>query len=304
MSTPRRSHLLTSTLCLTLVVPLAADHVTFEKVLGIIQTKDGDRRLRYKDVDLSFNDDVQRMVVLSKDRPVDVAYEDVVKVIFEPSTDFSGGAWIFGVPTGLGRGAFSTMWCYFEYRSINGQIEPYLLEIDRDHVPEIQRRMQTLFRDRVTVASFDENALSRDIDKDILPDLRSQQDMEANRQDHPMPELRAEQALVVVVTPALRGAPHGKGRQVKIHVGDRVVSVNKYATYGWFYLNPGSYQLVAQAGNANALPISVEAGASYYFLQYASYGDLKTQTRLVRHTKELVMYQLNGAYHSVWSRRE
>jgi len=298
------THLMTGALSLVVAVPTLAEQVVFEEVLGVIQTKPDDRRLRYKEVDLMFDDDARMLLVRSKDRPLAASYDDVLKVIFEVSTDFKSGLWISGIPTGIGRGVLHDQWCYLEYRTAAGDIERYLLKIERDDASDVVRRTQTLFGDRVTVASFPENANMHEIDKEELPALDQNHDMTVDKDRHPVPEIRDDQALVVVVSPAQQGVVHGKGHQVKIHVNGEVMAVNRAATYGWFYLDPGEYQLVSQASNASALSIEVEPGQAYYFLQYASFGGFTTRTALVRHTKERVMYELDGAYYSVWRSKQ
>lgn len=68
------------------------------------------------------------------------------------------------------------------------------------------------------------------------------------------------------------------------------------------YLDPGDYLLVSQAENASGVRMRLEAGAEYYFLQDTFMGAWKGRTQLTRHSKELVMYELNGADYSAWSR--
>ena len=49
--------------------------------------------------------------------------------------------------------------------------------------------------------------------------------------------------------------------------------------------------------------MTLEAGKDYYFLQDMFMGAVKASTTLSRHTKELVMYQLNAAFYSDWARK-
>ena len=255
-----------------------------------------------------FDDQARRMVLRSKDRPIDVSYEDIGKVIFEITTHMRGGA--FGQRLGRVTGALvaakqvNDYRCYLEYRTANGKVEPYLLEIDKDQSPNVIRHTQEVFGDRVSIPEFAENVGVEEIEKDLLPDIRSKHDMKADKENHPTLELQEGKALVVVVSSALAARDTGKGNQVKIHVNGRVEAVNKTGTYSWFHLEPGDYQLVSQAGNASALPITVEAGMDYYFLQNTLSGTFQSNTNLSRHSKELVMYELEGACYSVWNRKE
>ena len=295
-------------LCLTVATPAVAQQVTFDKVKIRFQKSATDRRLVYKDADLIFDDHERRMVVKSKDRPLDVSYRDIDTVIFEVTTHKRGGAFsqILGGAAGAlaGGGHVNDYLCCLEYRTAGGDIKPYLLEIDKDQSPDVIRHMQDVFGDRASVPEFAENAGVKKIEKDLLPDIKFKHDMKADKDNHPMPELQEDRALVVVVSPAPATRDTGKGNQVKIHVNDRVEAVNKLGTYSWFYLEPSEYQLVSQAGDASALQITVEAGMDYYFLQNTFSGTFKSNTTLSRHSKELVMYELNGAYYSVWNRKE
>ena len=50
-------------------------------------------------------------------------------------------------------------------------------------------------------------------------------------------------------------------------------------------------------------PLKLEAGQEYYFLQNTLYGMFKQRTSLSRNSKELVMYELHGAYYADWKRK-
>ncbi|HSO75169.1 MAG TPA: hypothetical protein VLU47_10050, partial [Blastocatellia bacterium] len=63
------------------------------------------------------------------------------------------------------------------------------------------------------------------------------------------------------------------------------------------------YVLVSQIENASGFRIKLEAGKDYYFLQNTFMGMWKARTSLSRQTKELVKYELNGAYYSDWKRK-
>ena len=41
----------------------------------------------------------------------------------------------------------------------------------------------------------------------------------------------------------------------------------------------------------------------YYFLQNMFKGFMKSKTSLTRHSKELAMYELSGAYYADWERK-
>ena len=90
--------------------------------------------------------------------------------------------------------------------------------------------------------------------------MKSKHKMKADKKNHPLPELKSDKALVVVVCPALAARHAGKGDQIKLHANDKVVAVNKQGTYSFVHLDPGEYQLVSQAGNPNGFRITLEAG--------------------------------------------
>jgi len=50
--------------------------------------------------------------------------------------------------------------------------------------------------------------------------------------------------------------------------------------------------------------MNLEAGTDYYFLQDTFMGAWKARTALTRHSKELVMYELEGAYFSDWKQKK
>jgi hypothetical protein len=75
-------------------------------------------------------------------------------------------------------------------------------------------------------------------------------------------------------------------------------------TYSFAYLDPGEYLMATQSENASGMTVTLEAGKAYYFLQNTFMGWWKGQTRLSQHSRELVMYELSGAYFSNWSRKK
>jgi hypothetical protein len=148
---------------------------------------------------------------------------------------------------------------------------------------------------------FDEKG--EEIDPNTLPDLKSKHTFTADRKNHPLPEVQAEKATVVVVCPALETRFTARGNQFKLHANDRVIAVNRAGTYSFAYLDPGKYKLISQSVNANGFEMQLEAGKEYYFLQNTFQGAFKWDTGLSRNSPELVMYELNGAYYSDWKRK-
>lgn len=140
-----------------------------------------------------------------------------------------------------------------------------------------------------------------EIKKKQLKDVESKHSLEIDRENRPMPELKPDKALVVIVCPPMAARYTGHGEQVKFHANNQVVAVHKMGAYSFVYLDPGDYRLASQSRrNAFAMSIRLEAGKEYYFQQDVSYGG---DTSLARHSKELAMYELSGTYYANWKRK-
>ncbi|MFY9562078.1 MAG: hypothetical protein WAQ52_17735 [Terriglobales bacterium] len=254
---------------------------------------------------LTFDDAAHKL--LFKDEAgdnIDVGYDDVVKVVFEVTTHMRGGALsqiIGGIPGAIIAGKHvNDYWMYVEYAKAGG-VEPFLMEIQKESSDRVIEKARAVFDGRATVTEFSEKGA--EINKELLRDLQSKHDFKLNKENHPLPELKPDKALVVVVCPALAARYTGQGNQFKLHANDRVIAVNKMGTYSFAYLDPGKYMLVSQSENADGFEMQLEAGKDYYFLQNTFQGSWKAQTALSRNTKELVMYELNGAFLSDWKRK-
>jgi hypothetical protein len=296
---------------------LVAQQSVFTKVKVRFNRSDKDPRLIDKNADLVLDDVNRRLIVKSDERPLEVMYENVEKVVFDVTTHMRGGVLsqvLMGAPAAVpvASGAsvagvalagkkVSDYWFYLSYRADEGT-KSYLMEVSRDSSDEIMQKAKAAFGDRVTIVDFPEKATR--IEKKLLKDLQSKHELEIDKANRPRPVVNAGKALVVVVCPALAGIYLDKGNQVKLHANDTVVAVNKLGTYSFAYLDPGPYRLVSQAGNATAIDISLEAGKDYYFLQDTFMGTLKSATVLSRHSKELVLYELSGADYANWKRKQ
>lgn len=244
---------------------------------------------------LSFRDDAGDKL--------DVNYDDVARISFEVTTHMRGGAlsqMIGGIPGAIIAGKHvNDYWMYVAPAS--GKGEDFLMEIQKESSDKVIEKSKATFGDRATVAEFSEKG--EEVDKNKLKDLQSKHDLKVNKENHPLPELKPDKALVVVVCPPLAARYAGMGNQFKLHANDTVIAVNRMGTYSFGYLEPGKYKLVSQSENANGFDMELEAGKDYYFLQNTFQGDWKAQTALSRNTKELVMYELDGSYYSEWKRK-
>jgi len=257
---------------------------------------------------LSFDDTARTLSFSSSagDR-FEIAYDDVTKVVFDVTTHMRGGALSQVVSAAGFPGAVAgTMiaakhvndyWLFLEYKTRQDR-QSTLLEIPKDSSTQVIDRVNNLFGARAKVADFPEKGAS--VRKEDLPAHKSKQSIKVDHESHPLPEIKPDQATLVVVCPPLAARFSGKGNQVKLHANDQVVAVNRMGTYSVAYLNPGKYHLVSQAENANGFDMELEAGQQYYFLQNIFQGSFKYETALSRNSPELVMYLLEGSYHAVW----
>jgi hypothetical protein len=284
-------------------VAISAEQVTFDKVKTRFAKSDEDHRMVDKDADLVFDDSARHLIVRGEYRPLDIPYESVQKIVFDVSTHMRGGGMsqVVGGMVGAAMAAehVQDYWCYFEYQDKDGTVKKYLLEIDKDHSAQIIDKMKTLFGERVLMADFEQYP---DIDKHTLKDLDSKHDFDKEKNQRPMPAVRPDKALVVVVCPSLAARYSGKGIQFKVHANDRVIAVNKWGTYSYAYLPAGEYVIASQSENARGGSVKLEPGKEYYFFQDTFMGTWKAKTGLSRHSKELVLYELEGVYYSDWKR--
>ena len=302
-----------SCLCvLALADTTRAQSAVFSDIKARFSKSAEDRHLVSRDAELVLDDGTRRLLVKNREHPLDVGYDDIQKVVFDVSTHMRGGGRMMGlvssalpnIPIGLlGSNPISATrvndyWCLLEYEGPDGAVHAYMLEISRESSVRLIEKMEALFGGRVSLAAFAETP--EEFDKKTLKELQSKHDVNVGEGGHPMPEARRDQALVIVVCPSLTAGDTGKGPQVKLHANDRVVMVNKRGMYSFAHLDPGEYLLVSQTENASGFRMRLEAGTAYYFFQDTFAGILKNRTGLSRHTKEVVMYELNGADYSLW----
>jgi len=300
----RYSPLIVSFLFLT--VFLMAQQTAFEHVKIRRHKSPQDRVLVDKIGVLTFDDSARKLTFKSEaGDQVDAAYDDIVRVVFEVTTHMRGGALsqiLGGIPGAVTAGKHvNDYWLYLEHKKADGTVEPILMEVQKESSAKVIDKATTTFEGRVTVAEFAEQPA--DVDKAALKDLQSKHEMQVVKNYHPVPELKPDKALVVVVCPPLAARFAGAGNQFKLHANNHVIAVNKMGTYSFAYLDPGTYRLASQSENASGFEMQLDAGKGYYFLQNTFQGSWKAQTQLSRNTKELVMYELNGSYFSDWKRK-
>ena len=311
--TMQHSWIVAGLLLLASVTAHAAEPIMFPNVLVRQMKKAGDQRLVDRYADLIFDDAAQHMIVKTHSEPLDVAYTDVTKVIFEVTEHMRGyneGA-TFASTMGIlvpGAGIASMIiagqhvkdyMCYMEIRQADGSVEPYVLEIDKSSIEAVRAKATAVFGERARVQP---TVVGEKVQRAKLKDLRSKHKVTVAKDPRPMPDVMPDKALVVVVAQTPSARLTGKGTQIKLHANDRVVAVNKEGTWTFAYLDPGEYLLVSQADNANGLRMTLEAGKEYYFLQNALMSGYKGRTTLSLHSKEFGVFEASGAFYSDWTR--
>jgi hypothetical protein len=282
-----------------------AEPLTFRDLKARFNKSATSRPLVDKNAVLTLDDDTRRLTVQTQPRPLAIGYDQVRAIVFDVSTHMRGGA-LASLVGGVAGAAIASQhvddyWMHIAYADGNGAARTYMLEIPQHASSAIIEKMQALFPGLVTVTAFDEKETV--IDKDTLTDLPSKHELKIDEKTRPMPEATAGKALIVVVCPPLAARYTGKGPQFKLHANDRVIAVNKPGTYSFAALEPGEYLFVAQTENASGFRMTVEAGKEYYLLQNMFAGMWKARTKLSRHSKELVMYELSGAHYANWTRK-
>ena len=284
----------------------AASTVTFDHVKVRRNRSESDRRLVDKSADLTFDDSRRVLRVRCDGKGLEIAYDDVQKVVFDVSEHMRGtqfglmGSLIGAVVSSKAAEEYVAVkdyWFYLEYQKPDGSSQPFLMEVYKEVSADVVKKAVEVFGERATMTVFPAGA---EIDKKELKDLDSKHSMEPNLNRHPSPELKPDKALVVVVCPPPAARMADSGNQFKLHANDRVVAVNKMGTYSIVYLDPGKYRLASQAENAHAVDLELEAGKDYYFLQNVGMGNWKGKTRLSQHSKELVTFEMNGAWLAEW----
>ncbi len=236
--------------------------------------KAGDQRLVDREAKLVFDDAAQRLKVESTRDSLDATYVDVTKVIFEQTEHMRGcneGAFWTNVATTLVPGGglaamavaahrVTDYLCYLEIRQKDGSSVPYVMEVGKDSIEAAKVKLNAWFAGRTVDPP---EATGQELDRKQLKELGSKHRAKAMKQPRAMPEVQPDKALVVMVarTPSARLA--GKGTQIKLHANDRMADVNTNGTWAFAYLDPGEYSLVAQAGNASGLQMTLEACREY-----------------------------------------
>lgn len=216
----------------------------FRDVMVRQHKSEKDLRLVDKGADLAFDDKASKLIIKT-DRPHEVSYDAVQRVIFEVTqhmrgmnkgglfATLGGGAIVGGLVAGK---KVKDYLCYIELRLPGGGTQPLVLEIGKDSSEQVMAKMKTLFADRVTAPEYQ---LGDKLGEETLKDLQSKHEVKVIKAARSLPEIKPDKALVVVVCPTPSARAAGKGNQSKLHAGDRVIAVNKMGTWTFGYVDPG-----------------------------------------------------------------
>lgn len=290
---------------------MAQQPLVFEDVTSWANKNDKDPTLVADSGDLAFDDAGKKLVFKAGKQSFDASYESVGRVVFDQATHMrSGPIW---VRMKRDHGEF---WMYVECTAPGGSTAKHMLQLPEKFSAQVLEKSKQVFAGRVTVTDVRIGPrIGLKTLKETLKDYKSKHTFEiADWKNHPVPELKPDKALIVVVCPLY--VFHGKFTkkfkpgemgmtQMKIHVNDRVVIVNRLGTYGFAYLDPGDYQIISQAYfGGSSLQTKVEAGKAYYFLQ-DDFDQFYTgaDIQLSQHSPELVMHKLSAAPFGVWTRK-
>ncbi len=269
-----------------------------------------------KDAKLSLDDAARRIVVRSKERPLDLSYDDVQKIIIEPDSyagtiGFGTGLGLLAVGPRLGpkpdKPQKGALLAYIEYKSRDGNSESFVVILGKDSAAEGMNRLKAVFGERVLVPAFEE--VPEKLDKKDFKSAKSRYQVRASASEHPLPSLKPDKALVVVAATICWGTyPAGTEKWwyyegAKILVNDQVVGVNGSGTYTFFYVDPGEHLLISQANDLTGLRIKLEAGKEYYLTQtIVCLPNFKSF--LTRHSKEVVMHEVKDLLWAEWKLKD
>ena len=295
----------------------APAQLTFDTKVPFVAGKGAQKE--YRNAALVLDDSARRLTISPKNAArIEFDYDAVSKVFVEPNTRISyslGAAFVgFAIGGGLFGGRIAEainnpnkmdLTVYIEHKRPDGTVAPVVLSIGKEDSTAVLKGIEAAFGDRATLAGFaavPEKAETRDLGARHL--------IKGNPTEQPMPELRADKALVVVACPTGNGLDAVRTDKYQkwggyILVNEKIVALNAPGTYSFFYLDPGEYTLVSQvrspgsAQDATGLRMKLEPGKEYYLIQ-TIYIAGKFKSFLGWHSKELVMYEIANLFLSDW----
>ncbi|MBI5084137.1 MAG: hypothetical protein HZB13_06010 [Acidobacteria bacterium] len=269
--------------------------------------------------DLTYDDAAKKLSFASGKQSFETSYDEVRRIVLDEATHMRPRRMGLSQIGEQVKRVHGDYWMYMEHAGPGGTLAKVMLQIPRECATEVLEKTKKIFADRVVVTDVRVGVL---VNQKTLKDIGSKHTFQlAEQKNHPLPELKPDKALIVVVYPLYKAGDgsllfskiktHKAGEtfasQAKIHANDEVVLVNKVGTYGFAYLAPGDYQLAVQASGiqASVLQTKLESGKAYYFLEddYSGSFNPGFEVQLSQHSPELVMHKLGEAYLSIWTRK-
>ena len=113
---------------------------------------------------------------------------------------------------------------------------------------------------------------------------------------HPTPAPSEGKALVYVLRPTMMG----NKVQTKLAVDGEWKGVNRGNNYFYFELAPGQHYVCSRAENHHVLPLTVEAGKTYFLQQHISMGVMKARTSVEVMPEDKAREKLSGLHLATW----
>jgi hypothetical protein len=304
--------IVTGVVLFALAAPLWAQETLLSKVWVIFNKSQDDPRLVGKSGKLLLDEAGRKLIIESEEKPLEVNFDDVQKMIFEVTHTMRGGGARAAGATLLAGGLGGAIVrfqlvtnhiCCFEYKAPDGSMQRYVLEVPEDKQKEVFNKLQNIFGEKAATPNFAEKA--EKLEKKARKELQSKQSVsvKVDKVHHPLPDIKPDKALVVVVCPAARARDAGRGGSSKIDANGRVVAATKLGTYSFFYLDPGEYVLLSQVNYGQGIRINLEGGKDYYFTNDWGIGSGEVRSGLTRHSREIVMFYVSGAWYSDWQQK-
>ena len=263
---------------------------------GTLTLDDSAEKMTFR-TDPGYNEDPFRL---------ELRYDSIEKANFEINTHvhaFNNGLLALGASGViandlLANKSATSCWLYLSYKEVSGK-SSILLEMDAGDSADVIAKVTRVLGAKATVV---DSAKGSKVELNDLKDLKSKQLVRIDKKNHPLPEVKADKATIVVVCPRYYSGLLPRSVHFKLHANDHVVAVNMIGTYSIAYLDPGKYRLVSQREDANGFEMELEAGHEYYFLQNAlQRGVVPNESVLSQNSPELVMYLIHGAQFSDWT---
>jgi hypothetical protein len=262
-----------------MAVQIGSAQTVFKHVMARYVWSYKDRYMYTVWVELNLDTPSKKLTVKSKERPLDLKFEDVKEIVLDQK--------------------FHNI--YVGYRKADGKAEPYMFWIEPDIWEQVVAKFKDAFGDRVSEFS---SLVGTRIEKSSLKSTGVSFNFKVDKKHRPMGEIKPDKALVVLVCLPFHYRATAQGKVLNLHVNGDVVAAFRMGTYVYFYLDPGEYVLASEADNPSELKMKVEAGKDYYLMQDTKVGFRKYTAELSTHPKQVVLYELEGTYYADYKKKK